>query len=126
MKIVLCGCSDNSWSWIGRNLPVVVPKLSSDDLQTPLHLQTKGRWPVDSHGQEGGQIYDQHCMTKTHEYRWEIYYMLILIMPSLCLPHLGSPVCISSETKFILVCSSSVPFGIYSVTFKHPIRNDGG
>lgn len=63
-------------------------------------------------------------MTKTHEYTWEIYYILNFNMPSLCLPYLGSPsVCIISETKFILVCSSSVPFGIYSVTSKHPMRS---
>lgn len=56
--IFVCDCPDHHWTWYGCNLPTAVPKLSPDDLQTALHLQAKGRWPVDSHRQEGRHVFD--------------------------------------------------------------------
>ena len=52
-------CSDYCWTWCGRDLPAVVSKLSSYDIQTALHFQAKGRWTVDCDRQEGDWVSDQ-------------------------------------------------------------------
>lgn len=114
---------DVTYQLLSPNCPLMISRL-----HCAFRQRDDGQWTViDKKVVRFMIITNHHCITKTDYKMWKYTtHYLLLCLVYVLFYYVGLPVCIGNEIESFLVCSSSVHFVIYSVTFMHPAKQIKG